>query len=91
MVVKARSYLKTFDLTNMTAEAVYKMVMRCVRTAMMVPEEEEVTRQTLKRKEELEINTKHAKMLTTGILGKTRNFIGMGTNHQLPPVPNTKR
>jgi len=74
MVVKAKSYLRTYDLSEYTQEQVYRLVMRAVRSALPVPDEEAILRQFLRDPSTLEEINKSADFVTTGNAGHSFTF-----------------
>jgi hypothetical protein len=83
MVLKAEVYLKSYDLTGMSSEEVYKMVMRVVRSAIAIPKDEELVRASLKNSDVLEVINKHHKLVSKGIIGHVGNLTGK-TSLSLP-------
>lgn len=83
MVLKAKNYLQRFDLLGMTNESVYKLVMGAVRSAMLVPPEEEGIRSFLKNPAAMEEMYKQSKLLNHGDAGTSFSFFRK-TRFQLP-------
>jgi hypothetical protein len=71
MVVKAKSYLRTYDLSEYTQEQVYRLIMRAVRSALPIPIEEADLRQFVREPSTIEEITKSADFITTGNAGRS--------------------
>lgn len=69
MTNKAKSYLNTFDTSNYTAEERFRLVMKAVRSAMCVTEEEECVRAALKNPDVQELAHKQAAFIQEGFVG----------------------
>lgn len=83
MRAKSKQFLAMHDLTGLTLQCQYQMVVNTITRCMDVPTEEQLCRQALKNEAANEERLKQQKMVTTGQVGRS-GFGFFGTNHGLP-------
>jgi len=93
MTIKAKAFLRNFDLSMLTAEQVHKMIMSSVRAAIPITPEEQATRASLKNKDVIEEIVKQGALVEDGVVGNegTLNiFKGFKSKFTLPPKNKNK-
>lgn len=75
MVVKSEAYFNKFDMTAYSDEEIYRMMMRTIRSAMPVSEEEQITRAFLQNPKTLKELTDHNQMHLNGVLGSAKGLL----------------
>lgn len=83
MKAKSKQFLAMHDITGLSLQFQYQMVMATITRCMDIPHEEQLCRQALKNDVANEERVKQQKLVTSGIAGKS-GFGFFGTNHALP-------